>query len=241
MISKNSIFAVAMMAVAMFVSSASASVITIGSATASSGGDQYANGVPSIYNGSGITKTDANDPTTWSNSGSAYQDELMSWYLPAGATNNKLAWIAIDLSSPQSLGTLFLFNTNYQGGPSGVNSINIYYATSPTVGLPAAPNKNTFATTGLTPQGDYDFASGGWSLFGSSTAPKAGVGTYDMSGVTAQYIAIEVLSNHGDTYKGGRTGIDEIAVTAGQEIPEPASLVMGLVGIGLIAMRRRYA
>jgi hypothetical protein len=85
------------------------------------------------------------------------------------------------------------------------------------VALPAQPAKNTYSNTGRTPQGDYDFNSGGWTLFntaGTLTATKAGISTVELRGVSARYLALEILTNHGDTYNGGRVGFDEIAITA---------------------------
>ena len=188
---------------------------TIVSQTGSHGGDEYANGMISLTNGSGITKTDPADPATWVFNGSAYADEWMATYL-AGASNSKVAWGAFDLGASKRLVKLWLCNNNYGGGVSGVAQYNLYYADSPAVSLPAQPAKATYATTGLTPQGDYNFASGGWTKFnttGALSATKAGINSIDLTGISARYLAVEILSNHGDTYQGGRVGFDEVAVT----------------------------
>jgi hypothetical protein len=244
---------VAFATIALMVGVANAGIIPIVSMTGSNGGDRYANGYASLANGSGIDKSvDPDDPSTWTMSGSSYGDELMSWYfggpdnssngtyLPNFGTNNKRAWISFDLGTSQPLAMMYLFNNNYQGGPSGTDTFNVYTADTPTVALPATPNKQTFSNTGLTPEGDYDFASGGWSMFNTAgvlTAPKAGVGTVDLTGTSARYVAIEILTNHGDTYNGGRVGLDEVAIMAG-EIPEPASLALFGLG-GLMILRRK--
>jgi hypothetical protein len=84
------------------------------------------------------------------------------------------------------------------------------------VALPSRPNPGAYSVTGLTPQGDYDFSSGGWTKFnttGTLSAPKAGNSIVDLSGVSARYIALEILTNHGDTYQGGRVGFLETAIT----------------------------
>ena len=223
-----------------------ATIAPIVSVSSSNGGDRYGPGVNGVIDGSGIDKSaDPSDPAAWVFSGSAYQDELMSWYLKDGGVvtpglNGKLAWDSFDFGSTIPLETLYLFNNNYQGGPSGVNTYNLYYADSPTVGLPAAPNKNAFSTTGLTPQGDYDFSSGGWTLFNTSgvlTATKNAISTVDLTGTSARYLAIEILTNHGDTYQGGRVGLDEVAITT---VPEPAALsLLALGGLALMGRRRR--
>jgi hypothetical protein len=224
---------------ALSVAANAATIVPITGLSSSHGGDRYANGVPAVNNGSGITKTDAADPSTWSFNGGAYGDELMSNPL-ASALNSKIAWDSFDFGTTTSLETMYLFNTNYQAGVSGINQYNIYYAVAPTVALPGTPNKNTYSTTGLTPQGDYDFAGvgTGWTLFntsGSLTATKNAISTVDLTGVTAQYIALEILSNHGDT--SGRAGLDEIAFTAA--IPEPSAALLGGLGCLLLLRRRK--
>jgi len=78
------------------------------------------------------------------------------------------------------------------------------------------PAKNQFSNTGLTPQGDYDFSSGGWTKFNTSgtlSVPKAGTSVVDLTGISTRYIALEILLNYGDTYRGGRVGLSEVGVT----------------------------
>ncbi len=197
-------------------------VLEIVGLTGSHGGDQYANGMVSLTNGSGITKADPGDPSTWTFNGSGYQDEWMATYLKVSGTvtpglNGKVAWACLDFGSKTPLGYLYLFNTNYSGGVSGTDQFNLYYADSPAVALPAQPAKGTYSTTGLSPQGDYDFSGGGWTLFNTSgplNANIADVTAINLPGVSARYLAIEILSNQGDSAGGGRVGFDEIAVTA---------------------------
>ena len=212
-------------------SSANAAIAPIVSLSGSNGGDQYANGMGSMIDGSGMNQTDPSDPSTWTFDGNHYSTEWMGWFFPTPAINDKLAWASFDLGESTSLQDLYLFNNNYQGGISGVNEYNLYYADSPTVALPAEPAKNQFSATGLTPQGDYDFSSGGWTLFnttGTLTAAQADTTVVDLSGVTAQYIAVEILTNHGDTYNGGRVGFEEVAVTAAPEGEPEAPTMSGL-------------
>jgi len=45
-------------------------------------------------------------------------------------------------------------------------------------------------------------------------AAKAGITSLNLPGVSARYLAIEILSNQGDTAVGGRVGFYEIAITA---------------------------
>lgn len=225
---------------AFAISANAATIIPITAMSTSHGGDRYANGMPSVTNGSGIDKTaDPSDPSTWVFDGSVYGDELMSAGLTSGL-NGKTAWQSYDFGTSTALETMYLFNINYSSGIAGINSYKIYYSDSPTVALPAMPNKNNWAITGLTPQGDYDFVNGGgWTLLGGSrTATKAGIDAVDLSGTTARYIALEIFSNHGDTNSGGRVGIDEIAFTTA--VPEPSTTaLLGLAGLALILRRRK--
>ncbi|HSP42276.1 MAG TPA: sialate O-acetylesterase, partial [Luteolibacter sp.] len=196
-------------------------VLEIVGLTGSHGGDQYANGMVSLTNGSGITKADPGDPSTWTFNGSGYQDEWMATYLKVSGTvtpglNGKVAWACLDFGSKTPLGYLYLFNTNYSGGVSGTDQFNLYYADSPAVALPAQPAKGTYSTSGLSPQGDYNFAGSGWTKFNPAplNATQADVTAINLPGVSARYLAIEILSNQGDSSGGGRVGFDEIAVTA---------------------------
>jgi hypothetical protein len=204
------------------VPASSSALVAITSITGSHGGDQYANGMVSLTNGSGITRTNPDDPSTWTMNGSVYQDEWMPTYLKVGnavtpGLNGKVAWASLDFGSKTPLGMLYLFNTNYLAGTSSTDQFNLYYADSPSVPLPAQPVKGNYATTGLTPQADYNFSGGGWTLFntaGPLAATRAGITSLNLPGVSARYLAIEILSNQGDTESGGRVGFDEIAITA---------------------------
>ena len=196
--------------------SATASATTLLGITGSHGGDQYApNGLNSLLNGSGMTRPNLADPSTWTVNYGSYPDEWMGDFL-IGASNSKLAWVAFDLGSSSALEKLYLWNIRYQGGIAGTATYNLYYADSPTVALPSRPNPSAYSVTGLTPQGDYDFSGGGWTKFnttGTLSAPKAGNSIVDLSGVSARYIALEILTNWGDTYLGGRVGFLETAFT----------------------------
>ena len=101
-------------------------------------------------------------------------DGKLSWLAPA--IPNSPGWPS-DLGAPSALDQLYLWNIRYQGGIAGTATYNLYYADSPTVALPPRPKPGAYSVTGLTPQGDYDFSSGGWTKFNTSgalSAPKAG-------------------------------------------------------------------
>ena len=196
--------------------STTASATTLITITGSHGGDQYApNGPNSLLNGSGMTRPNLADPSTWTVSYGNYPDEWMGNFL-VGASNSKKAWVAFDLSASSALLKLYLWNIRYNAGEAGTATYNLYYANSPTVALPAQPNAGAYSVTGLTPQGDYDFSSGGWTKFnttGTLSVPKSGNSIVDLTGTSARYIALEILTNHGDTYQGGRVGFLEAAIT----------------------------
>ena len=193
--------------------------------TANHGGDQYGLGLISLIDGSGMDRTASQwDPSTWTCTENHYNQTWMGNFLvsltdpnPVPTLNEKLAWVVFDLGGPTELVNMYLWNIRYQGGPAGTKDYNVYYTDSPAVALPSEPTKGKIAITGLTPEGDYDFASpsSGWTNLNTSgalTINKAGDSVVAL-GITARYISLEILSNHGDTYKGGRVGFSEVAFT----------------------------
>jgi len=176
-----------------------------------------------MIDGSGMTQPDPSDPSTWTATSNSYPDEWQTTSFLSGATNSKTAWTVFDLGSPTAdLEKLYLWNVR-EVADRGTNAYNLYHAVSPSVPLPPPPPTNTLG-------GDYDFSSGGWSLLNTSgvlNLPQRG-GTpdppnavIDLGGVSAQYIGVEILSNHGSTFGNGRVGLAEVAVTQGAGGPEP--------------------
>ena len=178
-----------------------------------------------------MTKPDANAPATWTTAGSAWQDDWQGFDTPG--TSNE-TWAVVDLGGPTAnLDQMYLWNVN-EGAHSdrGTNSFNIWYATSPTLAPP---------TTGGTPTA-YGFGSGGWTQLGGSLtltqgSEAAGLSpdAFNIAGASgAQYIGIEMLTNHG---AGDRTGLAEIAFTT--VVPEPGSIALVFVGLAGLLRRRR--
>jgi hypothetical protein len=236
------------LAIALMVGSANAGVITIVDVYGHNERSNYSGTIDDMIIGSGMNGNDNDgsvtwpdsDPSTWTATSTNYGAEWQSIGLLDDTTsvNGKIGWTAFDLGGAvTNLDELYLWNVRENTGRA-VNEYNVYYATSPT-GLVHGP-------TGGSSNNDYDFANSGWTkLNGSvltmnnrtnnpngSAAPNA---VLDLGGVTAQYIAVEILSNGGDT---GRAGLAEVGVTA-TEIPEPASIATGLFGLTLIAVRRK--
>jgi hypothetical protein len=128
------------------------------------------------------------------------------------------------LGSAQNLEGLHVMNGNFQNqGTLSTGDFNVYYVTSP-IAVPGPGG------TGA----DYDFVGNGWTKVNSSVLSlgKSENRKIDMTGVTARYLGVEILT----IFSGSRPGMDAAVVTI---VPEPASLASGLLGLALIAVRRR--
>ncbi|MDB4541869.1 lamin tail domain-containing protein [bacterium] len=173
-----------------------------------------------VINGSGMSKANPNDPSTWTVSSTAWPDDWQGFSTPSGNTT----WAVLDLGAPTpNLAQMFLWNVQ-EGAPGGqtnrgMNNFNIFYATSPAV-TPPATSGNVTA---------YDFASGGWTRISESFSLARGTGngdtgqSFDVSEAAgARYLGFQILSNHG----GDRVGFAEIAFTT--EVPTGAPSVTNL-------------
>jgi len=186
------------------------------------------------------------DPSTWTRTGSGYQQEwqsidLLAAQTPAedldasgvllgdgvGPTNNKIGWTVFDLGSAEPLETLYIWHIT-ENSARVATSFNVHVAALPTAGVPHGP-------TGGGASRDYDFSSGGWTTVATGlSGTQNGSSVVDLSGNTGRYVALEILANGGD---GNRVGFAEVGITA---IPEPSTFALAAIGLlGLIGFGRR--
>lgn len=187
------------------------------------------------------------DPSLWTATANGYTSEWQSGDLLGDGeigepvpTNGKIGYAIFNLGAPVAgLDKFYLWNVR-ENGNRAVKDYNIYYAVNPSVTPVHGPTGNLSI--------DYDFASGGWTQVGGTasmsfrtTAGAAANAIVDLGGVTARYLAIEILSNGvGATPDTTRTGLAEVGVTATVVIPEPGSLgLLALGGMVLVRLRRR--
>jgi hypothetical protein len=211
--------------------------------------------IEDMINGSGVNGNletggpRTGDPSTWTVAATSttYQGEWQSGdqlaaqtpaedFRPDGnamidgeaPTNSKIGWTIFDLGSTTAgLSELYIWHV-FENTGRQATSYNILYASTPTV-APFTGNPGNASR-------DYDFSSGGWTTFGSGGAAGTTVGeleTFNLGGISARYIGLEILSSGGDTT---RVGFSEVAVT---QIPEPSAALLGALGFLALLRRRR--
>jgi hypothetical protein len=155
-----------------------------------------------VIDGSGMTMGDADDPSTWTVSNTAWAND---WQGFTADNSNNRTWVVFDLGGPTAnLESMYLWNVQENNALNrGVREFNVYYATAPDLAPPTTSGT-------VTP---YDFSSGGWTVAGTG---ELQMGTqvgdsgqvFDVSAASgARYIGLHLTANHG----GIRTGLAEIA------------------------------
>jgi len=184
-----------------------------------------------VIDGSGMTKTDADDPSTWTATSTRWQDDWQGFDTPSPTEDD--TWVALDLGANLLASTtMYLWNVQEGGHPDrGMNEFKVYYATDPNPDPPTTDDQ-----TGT----EYDFETSGWTLLGTFTLAQGtadGTDTgesFDVSGAAgARYIGFDLLSNHGAD---DRVGFGEVAFVT---TPEPATLALLGAGLGAVLLRRR--
>ena len=182
-------------------------VVPIAKVSAFHQGDSLnANGsVLKIADGSGMAKGDANDPSTWTISSTAWADDWQGFSSDNSGNNT---WVVLDLGAQTAgLDKMYLWNVQETNAlDRGTSTFDVYYASSPSE---AAPDTSGAVTP-------YDFGGGGWTQLstGNNLAQGIQIGDsgedFDISGASgARYIGLHLTANHG----GFRTGLAEIAIT----------------------------
>ena len=211
------------------IGTASAAVVIPSGITAFHQGDSLAGDGSTlrVIDGSGMLKPDVDDPSTWTNNSTAWQDD---WQGFSNDNTGNNTWVVLDLGgSTPLLDRMYLWNVQEGNALNrGTGVFDIYFSSGPTV-APPAPSGT------VTP---YDFGSGGWTQLSTGNTLLEGtqVGdpgqNFDVSGAAgAQYIGLHITANLGGT----RTGLGEAAFTT---IPEPGSMTLLLAG-GMVALMRR--
>ncbi len=244
-------------AIALHQAATAATVIPVTIAYGHNNRDNFGGNITDVYNGSGMngydwTNGQANnyvaapptwpagegDPSTWTITSSQYRDEWQSDAILDATTsiNSKIGWIIFNLGSPTvGLDEMYLWNGR-QIGTNTMKDFNLYYSTSPVVPANQGPTNTTSV--------DYDFGVAAWTKVNSSSVLTLAdnnnatpQGVYSLGGVTAQYVAIEILNKHaaGPYATNTRVGFGEVGFTA---IPEPSAALLGGIG-ALILLRRR--
>ncbi|MCA9189842.1 MAG: PEP-CTERM sorting domain-containing protein [Pirellulaceae bacterium] len=176
-----------------------------------------------IFDGSGLTIGDAGDPSTWTHN-SRWQD---NWQGQGAFTNSETpgGWLVADLGAVRDdLAKLYAWNVR-EVLDRGIQDVDVYVASSPTA-LPVTGSP-------------YDFSSGGWTALGAQTLPQAtGADTaadavLDLTGISGRYFGFNLKTNYGSTF---RTGVAELQFTT---VPEPSSIVLGMLGLAIFGRFRR--
>jgi len=191
------------------------------------------------FDGTGLnTPADPNDPTLFTNTGGANNfAQQENWLADARTANGQppLAdhWIAYDLGSVQSIDVMNIFNLGVSTGGNnarGANDISIYYRADSSFG-------------GNADRSDATFDNNGWTLFADTTLSIGSIAdttgalppdAFDLGGVMASNVAIDVLTTHGDA---NFIGLGEVQFF--NAVPEPGASTMLLVGLAMIAAMRR--
>lgn len=195
------------------------------------------------------------DVSLWEITSDQYRDEWQADQLLDRTTsiNQKVGWVIMDLGDDYKINDMYLWN-GIQLGTAALKDFNIYVSTD--AASPVIPA--TQGPTGGTAADDYNFGAAAWTqVLGTQTLADGGGkgatdgvyngtgdgaadGVYDLGGVTARYVALEMLSRHNNNFdpNSGRIGFAEAGFDV-DVVPEPGSLaLLGIGGLMMIKRRR---
>ena len=175
---------------------------------------------------------DATDRDNYVNA-AGFDDNGDFWnYL--SANDGGIGWFKVDLGQTYTLQDAFFFNFN-PGSPSGNESRGVSNAVIWYLDAASDPNAND-------DENGLAFDSADWTQLGSTmtfTIAPAGFATQTVAdvinfgGVSARFVALDILSNHGHP---NYVGLGEIQFFAGAGVPQPATLA--LLAFGCVALIR---
>lgn len=141
----------------------------------------------------------------------------------AGGTPDPAPEIIFDLGAIENIGEMHVYNYNEAAGElheRGVEEVEILVS-----------NDNFFGDTRSLGVFNFDIATGLPGLAGQ---------IIDLGGAQGQFVKFDIISSHnGDN---GFVGLNEVQFFRANAVPEPATALLGLMGLaGLTARRRRAA
>jgi len=246
---------------------ASAATVSPTTAYGHNNRNNYGGDIQDIYIGSGMngynwtggSPNNGNPPAVWPESdvslweitSGQYRDEWQADQLLDTNTSidGKVGWVIMDLGAEYPVNSMYLWN-GIQIGTGAMKDFNIYVSTAPVV-------PGTQGPTGGGDADDYDFGVAAWTpVLGTQTLADGGNagatdgvydgtgagaadGVYNLGGVTARYVALEMMSRHNGNFdpNSGRIGFAEAGFDV---VPEPATMsLLVLGGLGVLARRRR--
>lgn len=167
-----------------------------------------------MINGEGMNITGIN-PSTWRAISISWTDEWQSIHRLNESTsiNNKSGWIILDLGSEiNNLDKIYLWNVREATGQlRRVINYSIYYSTTPGDAIPSQSIDPSVT--------DYNFSSSGWTKLNTddlvlpqrnATNNSPADAVVSLNGVSARYVALELLTNAGDV---DRIGLADIGIS----------------------------
>jgi autotransporter-associated beta strand protein len=197
-----------------------------------SGQGNYSGDITKMTDGSGMNGNGNNDngtivgwphgfgaglPSTWTNTANDWHADYQALGVLTGATNGKLGWITFDMGTSLPLVNLYFWNC-INGSTAGSKGFNLYFATNAlAIPSPAKVDYEFSVTNGWTQYGDDDAnPTTPRYTMAQGTLNQSYCATIGVTGTTARFVGIEVLTNYGSA---NRIGLAEFAATYLDDTP----------------------